>query len=82
MNRLIGSIQFHFRYQEKQKVKDAYPVWQIFYWLSKSVPQFNSPPISSHPQYSFLLALDLPISILALLGLPNSLKNICYSSCG
>ena len=74
VNRLLGSIQYHFKYQNKPNVKNIYPVWQIFYWLSKSVPQHNSPAIS-HPHYSFLLALDLPISILAIIGLDRLFKN-------
>jgi hypothetical protein len=73
VHRLLGSIQFHFQYQDRPKVKSAYPVWQIFYWFSKSASQ-QDPLAIPHLGNSFLLSLDLPISILAIIGLPRLFK--------
>lgn len=73
VHRLLGSIQFHFRYQKEPKVNSVYPVWQIFYWFSKSVSQ-QDPIAIPHLGNSFLLSLDLPISILAIIGLPRLFK--------
>ncbi len=58
--RLWQSILYHASYAESQHVKDAgYPLWQPLVWLSETVPW--------HPGV-FLFLLDLPISLLALLG--------------
>jgi hypothetical protein len=73
IHRLLGSIQYHFRYENKPRVKNKYPVWQIFYWMSISASNRNV-TAGSYRNYSFLLALDLPISILALIGLPRLFK--------
>jgi ABC-type sugar transport system permease subunit len=59
--RLWESIAYHASYAESQHVKDAgYPLWQPLVWLAGPVPW--------HPGV-FLFLLDLPISLLALLGL-------------
>jgi hypothetical protein len=73
VHRLLGSIQFHFQYQQKPKVNSVYPAWQIFYWFSKPVSQ-QDPIAIPHFGYDIPLGLDLPISILAIIGLPRLFK--------
>ena len=68
--RLWGTLTYHANYHNSAIVKRYdYKFWQPFVWLSKSVP--------SHFPYlvdSFLITLDLPILILALIGLPRLFK--------
>lgn len=60
LERLWQSILYHASYAESQHVKNAgYPLWQPLVWLSGPVPW--------HPGV-FVFLLDLPISLLALLG--------------
>ncbi len=60
LERLWQSVVYHASYAESQHVKDAgYPMWQPLVWLSGPVPW--------HPGV-FVFLLDLPISLLALLG--------------
>ena len=74
VKRLIEPILYHFRYQGRSAVKNKYPVWQIFYWLSKSVSQHNDPIAIPHVGNDIPLSLDLIISILAIIGLPRLFK--------
>jgi hypothetical protein len=73
VQRLLSGVQYHLNYQENVGAKDKYPFWQIFNWLSKSVLQQNAVAIP-HLGNDILLSLDLPISILAILGLPRLYK--------
>jgi hypothetical protein len=73
VNKLLTNIQFHLNYQDSQADNNAYPEWQIFNWLTKSVLQQDSVAIP-HQGNDILLSLDLPIFILAIAGLPRLFK--------
>ena len=61
IHRLVTSLTFHSGYAQSAHVKEAgFPVWQPLVWLSEPVPW--------HPG-TFVVALDLLISVLALLGI-------------
>lgn len=66
IQRLWASLTYHLEYSQSDDIGEFnYPFWQVFYWLSgsiaRTVPAFKS---------GVPLALDLPISLLALAGLP------------
>jgi ABC-type sugar transport system permease subunit len=66
VNRLSESLFFHADYAQSAHVREAgYPLWQPFVWLAGPVPW--------HPGV-FLVAIDLFVTILALLGLPRLWK--------
>ena len=63
ISRLRDSVAYHASYAQSQGVQQAnYPMWQPLVWLFGSVPW--------HPGV-FLVALDMPITVLAALGLPR-----------
>ncbi|MEK7783914.1 MAG: sugar ABC transporter permease, partial [Chloroflexota bacterium] len=63
LERLWQSIVYHASYAESQHVKNAgFPLWQPLVWL------FGPVPPDWQPAGIFVFALDLPISLLALLG--------------
>lgn len=64
--RLLASLAYHQEYAQSDDVKEfSYPFWQVFVWLSGSIPD----TVPAFKQ-GILIALDLPISLLALSGLP------------
>ena len=75
--RLSESFQFSFNYQNSSYISEiGYPVWQPFYWLMQSIPQY---PTSPNPPYfmnkaDFFVLADPLIFILALAGLPSLFK--------
>jgi len=73
VNKLLAAVKFHLHYQDSRAIKSVYPMWQIFNWLSKSVLQQDSVAIP-HLGNDILLSLDLPIFILAIIGLPRLFK--------
>ena len=73
VKKLVAAIQFHLHYSEARVNNSVYPMWQIFIWLSKSVLQQDSVAIP-HLGGDILLSLDLPIFILAIIGLPRLFK--------
>ncbi len=73
IHKLLTNIQFHVNYQDSIGEGNVYPVWQIFNWLSKSVLQQDSVAIP-HLGNDILLSWDLPIFILAIVGLPRLFK--------
>ena len=65
--RLWGTLTYHMNYHNAAIVKRYdYKFWQPFVWLSKSAP-LHFPYLKE----SFLITLDLPISLFALIGLPR-----------
>jgi ABC-type sugar transport system permease subunit len=63
VNRLQSSVLFNTDFAQSEHVRSAgYPLWQPFVWLSMSVPW--------HPGV-FLVALDVAITVLALVGFPR-----------
>jgi ABC-type sugar transport system permease subunit len=64
VGRLASSIAYHGGYATSEAVQDAgWPMWQPVVWLAGSVPLGWEPP------GTFLVAMDLLISILAVVGL-------------
>jgi hypothetical protein len=51
----------------------GYPLWQPFIWLSKPVTAHNTWAIPNL-LHDFLVILDLPINLLALVGVPRTFK--------
>lgn len=73
--RLANTLSFHFDFSQSTRVVEhGYPPWQPLLWLFASVPDQPSGAIPYHPG-SFLFQLDLPIALLALIGLPALWKN-------
>jgi hypothetical protein len=65
--RLIQSIQYNVNYSQSEHViKSAYPFWQSFRWLSSFSSVYNLGPRSA-----FIFDIDMPIFLLAVLGLPR-----------
>ena len=61
IGRLADSIRYHGGYATSQAVEETgWPAWQPLVWLMGSVP--------FHPTGTFLIAIDLPITILAAVG--------------
>ena len=73
VRKLISNIHYHLQFANRQTVKTRYPAWQIFYWLSKPISQHSTDDIH-HLGNDILLGLDLPISLLAIIGLPRLFK--------
>ena len=68
--RLWGTLTYHMNYHNSAIVKRYdYKFWQPFVWLSQSAP-LHFPYLEG----SFLIKFDLPISLLALIGLPRLFK--------
>jgi hypothetical protein len=74
-SRLVKTLSFHFDFSQSARViEHGYPPWQPLMWLFASVS--NQPDGAFHYQPgSFLFQLDLPIALLALIGLPTLWKH-------
>jgi hypothetical protein len=64
IGRLLESLTFHTQYSQSQHVQDwAYPWWQPFVWVTRSMPY------EWHPDVFFYFGFDGLIAFLAALGL-------------
>jgi hypothetical protein len=74
LHRLHGSLAFSAAYSTSEQVQAwNYPAWQPFIWLLNPVTGQNPAAIPFLPG-DFLITYDLPINLLALLGLPRMFK--------
>lgn len=71
IERIVQSLTFHTNYPMSNIVKQRnYPFWQPFLWLSTPFSTFFPATRSS-----FIIRLDLAISLLALAGIPRLIKH-------
>jgi hypothetical protein len=84
LRRLSESLQFSLNYQGSSYVNEVgYPVWQPFYWLMRSIPQYPTvvyPPFFINKGDFFVLA-DPLIFILGLVGIPSLFKKNMPMAC-
>jgi hypothetical protein len=74
IHRLHGSLAFSAAYSTSEQVQSwNYPVWQPLIWFSRPVTGQNPAAIPFLPG-DFLIAWDVPINFLAILGLPRLFK--------
>jgi hypothetical protein len=74
LGNLIKSILHNYNFSRSNYARvSGYPMWQPLFWLSKPVTAHNTWAIPTEP-FIFLVRLDVPINLLALVGLPRLFK--------
>jgi hypothetical protein len=68
VERFIGTFAFHLNFQEADFVK-VYPFWQVIKWLFNPFAEYDPAPYSA-----FLFRVEPVIFILAIIGLPRTLR--------
>lgn len=69
LSRLLSTFTFHLNFQEEAFVK-VYPFWQIVKWLFNPFREYNP-----NPSTAILFRIEPVIFILALIGLPKTIKD-------